>query len=574
MSDRKNSSTDSWDLEVDWIVVGSGGGGMTSALAAKHQGMSTLIVEKSGFVGGSTARSGGCVWIPNNYLALEGGLPDTPELARSYMAHTVGDRTPIELQHAFLNYGPQMIEFLRDHSQMHFEWSKGYSDYYAEQPGGFADGRALEPLPFNVYRLNSNFKYLRPPVMDGVHWTSMSLRGLQIMGGLRRHKEGRKQLLKTIGNTIKNLLTRQRMATLGQGVASRLYYSVIEAGIPVELNTPLTRLIEEEGRVVGVEVAKNHKPLRYRAKRGVLLSTGGFAHNQAMREKYHPYPTQARWSISAESNTGDGINAGAELGARLDLMEDAWWGPVSQVNSQQFPAFAVLERSTPGAIIVNGGGERYVNEAAPYADVVNAMHQGHNGSEVSHVPSWIILDRENRNSYFLGMTAPAMPLPGKFFRNEDFFKAPTLKALAEKIGVPADKLMATVEKFNGYAEAGLDPEFHRGESAYDQLFGDTHYKNSGLAPLTKAPFYAIKIVPGDIGTRGGLVTNEFAQVLREDNQVIEGLWATGNSMASVMGHSYPGPGATIGPSMTFGYIAALNAAGKIGAAEDKGTQSE
>ncbi|MBL4621143.1 MAG: FAD-binding protein [Immundisolibacteraceae bacterium] len=565
MASDKNTQSNNWDQEVDWIVVGSGGGGMTSALAAKHLGMSTLIIEKSGFVGGSTARSGGCVWIPNNYLVLEGGLPDTPELAKSYLASTVGDRTPTELQHAFLEYGPPMIEFLRDHSQMHFEWSKGYADYYAEQPGGFAEGRALEPLPFNLHKLKSNFKYLRPPVMDGVHWTSLSLRGLQIMGGLRRHPEGRKQLLKTIGDTLKNLLTFRRMATMGQGVAGRLYQSIIDADIAVELNTPLTRLIEEDGRVVGIEVAKNHKPLRYRAKKGVLLSAGGFAHNQAMREKYHPYPTQSRWSISAESNTGDGINAGSEIGGKLDLMDDAWWGPVSQTNSQQHPQFAVLERSTPGAIIVNGAGQRFVNEAAPYADVVNAMHQGHNASDISHVPSWIILDRNNRNSYFLGTTAPAMPLPGKLFRNEDFFKAKSLSALAQKIGIPADALEATVSKFNGYAEDGVDADFHRGESAYDQLFGDTHFKNSGLAPLTKAPFYAIKIVPGDIGTRGGLVTNEFAQVIREDNSVIEGLWATGNSMASVMGHSYPGPGATIGPAMTFGYIAAQNAAGQIGA---------
>ncbi len=563
MTDRDARPTVAWDEEFDWIVVGSGGGGMTSALTAHHHGLRSLIIEKSAYVGGSTARSGGCVWIPNNYLALEGGLPDSEDLARTYMAATVGDRTPPALQQAYLKYGPEMIRFLRDHSAMQFEWSKGYSDYYPEAPGGFADGRALEPVPFDGHQLGSNFRYLRPPVMPGVRYTSISLRAAQIMGGMRRHWSGRRQLLKTMYDTTRNILTRKAMLTMGQGIAGRLYHSVLRAGIPVERNTALTRLIQEDGRVLGVEVTRNFKPRRYRATRGVLLAAGGFAHNQAMRDQYHPQPSQAAWSIAVESDTGDGIRAGHAAGARLDLMEDAWWGPVSQIGGQRYPNFSVTERSTPGAMVVNSQGERFVNEAAPYSDVVHRIHELHNSGGVSHVPCWIILDRTNRNSYMLGLAMPALPLPRKFFEHEDFFKAPTLQALAQQIGVPGDRLLASVRKFNAYAESGVDPEFHRGESAYDRIFGDPHFRNPNLAPLIKPPFYAVKLYPGDIGTRGGLVTNALAQVLDQDGGVIQGLWATGNSMASVMGHSYPGPGATIGPSMTFGYVAALAAAGKI-----------
>jgi 3-oxosteroid 1-dehydrogenase len=503
------------------------------------------------------------VWIPNNYLALEGGLPDSEELARAYMAATVGDRTPAALQEAYLKHGPQMIAFLRDHSAMHFEWSRGYSDYYPEAPGGFAEGRALEPLPFDGHQLGEHFRYLRRPVMLGVRYTSISLRRVQIMNGLRRHPSGRRQLLKTVVDTARNVLTRKPMLTMGQGVAGRLYYSVLQAGIPVELETPMTRLIVEDGRVVGVEVLRQYQPRRYRATRGVLLAAGGFAHNQTMRDQYHPQPSRSAWSIAVESDTGDGIRAGQALGARLDLMEDAWWGPVSQVGGQRYPNFAVTERSTPGTLMVNSLGERFVNEAAPYSDVVHRIHELHNQSGVSHVPCWIILDRANRNSYLLGLSPPSLPLPRRYFEHGDFCKAPSLDALAAQIGVPADRLRASVQTFNRYAETGVDADFHRGESAYDRVFGDPHFRNPNLAPLTKPPFYAIRLYPGDIGTRGGLVTNDRAQVLDGQGRVIEGLWATGNSMAAVMGHSYPGPGATIGPSMTFGYIAALAAAGKL-----------
>lgn len=563
MSDQDSRQTDAWDREVDWIVVGSGGGGMTSALIAHHHGLSTLIIEKSAYVGGSTARSGGCVWIPNNYLALEGGLPDSPELARAYLAATVGDRTPAALQEAFLRHGPDMIAFLRDHSAMHFEWSRGYADYYPEAPGGFADGRALEPLPFDGHLLGAHFKHLRRPVMLGVRYTSISLRRVQILGGFRRHASGRRQLLRTLADTARNVLTRKAMLTMGQGVAGRLYHSVLQAGIPVERETPLTRLIVEDGRVTGVEVLRQFQPRRYRARCGVLLAAGGFAHNQAMRDQYHPQPSRADWSIAVESDTGDGIRAGQAVGANVDLMEDAWWGPVSQVGGQRYPNFAVTERSTPGSLMVNSQGDRFVNEAAPYSDVVHRIHELHNRSGVSHVPCWIILDRANRNSYLLGLAPPALPLPRRYFEHGDFHKADSLDALAAQIGVPADRLRASVQTFNRYAENGVDPDFHRGESAYDRVFGDPHYRNPNLAPVSTPPFYAIRLYPGDIGTRGGLVTNERAQVMGADGRPIEGLWATGNSMASVMGHSYPGPGATIGPSMTFGYIAALAAAGKL-----------
>lgn len=552
-----------WDKEVDWLVVGGGGAGMVSALTAHHLGLDTLLIEKAQYIGGSTARSGGVVWIPNNYLALEGGLPDTPELARTYMSNTVGNRVPSELQDAFLEYGPRMIAFLRDHTQAVFRWSKGYSDYYPEAPGGFAEGRALEAVPFNGSLLKENAKYFRPPVLSGTHYSGVVLYDLFKVARMRRNWDGRWRFVRAAFDTVKNRLLGRKVMTLGQGTAGRLFYSLICAGVPFEVNTALKSLIAENGRVVGAEVSRNGQTLFYRARRGVALTAGGFARNQAMREKYLPQPTDARWSLAAESDTGDAIRAGEALGAKLDLMDDAWWGPVSHVHSKDDPHFLVLERSLPGSMVVNSRGERFVNEAAPYCDVVERIYEIHNNSNTSCVPAWVVIDKAYRDYYMIASTMPGQRLPAAWFESGDIVEAPGLESLAAKLGIPADRFKQSVETFNRYAETGVDSDFGRGNSAHDRMYGDPYFKNPNMAPLTKPPFYAIRIFPGDIGTRGGLVIDRQARVVSQSGKVIEGLWAAGNSSATVMGNSYPGPGATIGPAMTFGYVAALSAAGKL-----------
>ena len=563
MSNGESSSKVNWDKEVDWLVVGGGGAGMVSALTANHLGLDTLVIEKAPYLGGSTARSGGVVWIPNNYLALEGGLPDTPERARTYMANTVGNRVPSDLQESFLEHGPKMIEFLRDHTETIFGWSKGYSDYYPEAPGGFPEGRALEAIPFNGSLLKENAKYFRPPVLTGTHYSAVVLYDLFKIARMRRNWDGRRRFLRAAFDTIKNRLLGRKVMTLGQGTAGRLFYSILRAGIPFEVNTALASLIVEDGRVVGAEVSKDGRKLFYRAKRGVALTAGGFAHNQEMREKYLPQPTDTRWSLAAETNTGDAIRAGEALGAKLDLMDDAWWGPVSHIEGKDDPHFLVLERSLPGSMVVNGSGERFVNEAAPYCDVVDSIYEVHNNTDTPCVPAWVIIDQAYRDYYMVASTMPGQKLPARWLETGDVVEAPSLEALAAKLEIPADRFKQSVTTFNSYAQTGVDPVFGRGDSAHDRMYGDPYFKNPTLASLAKPPFYAIRIFPGDIGTRGGLVINKNAQVLSESGAVIEGLWAAGNSSATVMGNSYPGPGATIGPAMAFGYVAALSGAGEL-----------
>jgi len=294
------------------------------------------------------------------------------------------------------------------------------------------------------------------------------------------------------------------------------------------------------------------------AARGVVLAAGGFERNEQMRQRYQRPPIGVDWTTGATGNTGDAITAGEAAGAALDLMDDAWWGPSVPLPSGPF--FCLAERSLPGCILVNGAGQRFVNESAPYVDAVHAMYEGHSPA-IPHIPSWLITDQRYRDSYVFAGLPPGKPLPRRWYAAGSVFQSPAIAGLAGQAGLDPAALAATVARFNEFAAAGVDEDFHRGDSAYDRYYGDPRRRpNPNLAPLAKPPFYAIKIVPGDLG-KGGLRTDERARVLRADGTPIAGLYAAGNTSAAVMGHSYAGAGATIGPAMTFGYIAALDLAG-------------
>jgi 3-oxosteroid 1-dehydrogenase len=273
-----------------------------------------------------------------------------------------------------------------------------------------------------------------------------------------------------------------------------------------------------------------------------------------MRKEYQQAPIGTEWTVGAVENTGDGIEAGMRLGAEVALMDDAWWGP--SILLPRGPYFCLAERSLPGCVLVNQCGERFVNEAAPYVDAVHAMY------ETNSVPAWLIADQTYRNRYIFAGLGPRQPFPGRWYTFGAVRRAPTLAALAAEIDVPPDALRATVDRFNGFAESGVDADFHRGDSAYDRYYGDPRNRpNPNLAALRRPPFYAIRVVPGDLGTKGGLRTDTAARVLRADGSVIDGLYAAGNASAPVMGRTYAGPGATLGPAMVFGYLAALDMAG-------------
>ena len=346
-----------------------------------------------------------------------------------------------------------------------------------------------------------------------------------------------------------------KLLTLGQALAARLRLSLLDAQVPIWLSTPLDKLIVENGRVVGARTTKGGQPINIKANSGVVLAAGGFPLNKEMREKYQQHPISTEWTSASPGNTGDAIQMGQTLGGALDLMEDAWWGPAS-LPPGSVPFFHVGERAYPGGIIVNSQGKRFMNESAPYVDAVKEIYR-HNHEDSRTIPSHFIMDQRFRNKYLFGTLFPLVSIPQEYLDSGYFVEADTLEELAESIGVDVQGLQESIKRFNQFAGNGADQDFNRGDSAYDRYYGDPTVKpNPCLAPLNKPPFYSVKIYPGDIGTKGGLVTDEKARVLKEDGGIISGLYAVGNTSASVMGNSYPGPGGTIGPAMTFGYIAA------------------
>ncbi|MFD8500725.1 3-oxosteroid 1-dehydrogenase [Amycolatopsis sp. NPDC059657] len=534
-------------MNVDVIVVGTGAAGMTAALNAARHGLDVVVLEKAAKFGGSTARSGGGVWIPGNEALSK---PDTPEDARAYLEAIVGDVVPAERRTTFLERGPEVVRFLHEHTPLRLQWVPNYPDYHPEAPGGRAHGRSAEPIPLDGHVLGAELANLEPPYSApplGVPITQADFRWLSLIA---RHPRGVLRLFSLAWRGVVGRVRGQRLLSMGQALAAGLRAGLQHANVPVRLNTPLTDLLVEDGRVVGVLTGDEE----IRARRGVILASGGFEHNEEMRTKYQRAPIGTAWTVGAKANTGDGITAGLKLGAAVDLMDDAWWGP--SIPLPNGPWFALAERSRPGSLMVDVHGVRFVNESAPYVEAVHAMY-GEGDGPGEHVPAWLVFDQRYLNRYMFTGIGPRQPLPGRWFKAGIVAKASSIASLAERIDVPATALAATVNRFNAFAREGVDKDFHRGRSAYDHYYGDPRHKpNPSLGPLEVAPFYAVKIVPGDLGTKGGLRTDIQARVLREDGTVIEGLYAAGNASAPVMGRTYAGPGATLGPAMVFGYLAA------------------
>ncbi|HWV27006.1 MAG TPA: 3-oxosteroid 1-dehydrogenase [Aeromicrobium sp.] len=552
----------------DVIVVGAGGAGMTAALTAAHQGLSTVVLEKSGYFGGSTARSGGGVWVPGNRALKAAGQVDADdaEQAKLYLQSIVGDAVPAVRRDTFIDRGPEMLEFVLDHTPLRLAWVPEYADYLPEQPGGRARGRSVEPVPMDGRILGEELRRLHPPYTKApanLIVTQADFRKISL-GPLRTFRAARTMIRILLTKAV-NTLRGRKMFAMGNALTISLRKGLQDAGVVVEYDTELTDLIVEDGRVVGVRAIRtgqgsHGEQIDVRATRAVILGAGGFEKNEAMRTKYLPSPTDPDWSTASQFNTGAAIEAGAAVGAALDLMDDAWWGPTIPLPSG--PWFCLAERNLPGSIIVNSAGQRFMNEALPYVEATHEIYRGE-ATGVSHVPAWMIIDQRYRNRYLFAGLSPRQPFPGRWYKHGAVVKAGSLSELADKIGVPADGLTATIERFNDFADRGVDEDFGRGRSAYDQYYADPKVApNPSLARIDQGPFYAVKIVPGDLGTKGGIVTDERARALRPDGTVIEGLYAAGNCSAAVMGRTYAGPGATIGPAMTFGYLAALDAAGR------------
>lgn len=541
-----------WDHEIDFLVVGSGGGGMAAALTAHDEGMSTLIVEKAEKFGGSTGISGGGIWIPNNPTLRAVGHDDSRESIRRYLDVLTEGKVPPARLDAFVDNGPAAMELLARSKWWRLFWTKGYADYHPEYDGGRPLGRSVECKPFDTRKLGEDERFQRPNSMKGPLGLWITAADYRDLAMVKRTWRGRWKSVVAAWRVSSNVIRRRHMATGGRALVARLRMALKDAGIDLWLETPMTSLVVEDGRVVGIEVTREGRTQRIRGRQGVLLACGGFDHDPQLRDTWLPEGGRANHSLGARENTGDGIKAGLTLGAAVDFMDDAWWMPsVEHPSGASIPL--VSERAIPGQVIVDTEGRRFTNEASPYVNFVHDQLEG------KHLETWCVMDSRARSRYPYAQILPGVPFPKSFYEAGTVHKASSLRELAVAIGVPADNLVATVERFNGFVAAGIDEDFSRGVSVYDHYYGDPTLPNPNLDVIDKAPFYAVRIEIGDLGTKGGLVSDEHGRVLREDGSVIDGLYATGNASASVMANEYAGPGATIGPSIVFGYIAARDA---------------
>ncbi len=542
------------DFSKRIIVVGSGSAGFLAALAAKEASLEPVIVESTDKLGGSSAMSGGGAWIPNNPLMLRAGVRDSYEDARKYMDITIGDVGPAsspERRDTYLREGPKMVEWL-EKLGMRLHYGKGYADYYPELPGGKPIGRLVEPEPFDLKKLGDWKNKLNISISIPVY----TLDGVKIALSMRSFSAFL-HTANVIGiRTLGSMIIGKKLAGIGGALIGQLTYLALQRDIAIWLNTPMVELIHEDGEVKGVIVEKEGKRTELRG-RAVVLTAGGFPHNNEMRQKYHPHPISTDWTVAHKGNVGTAIQAGIDIDAATALMDDAWWGPCF-IDSKGTSQFMIWERSFPYSIIVDKSGKRFMNESASYVDCGHWQYE--RNKELPAIPAYLIFDQHHHKYYPLGVGLPGAE-PKEYFESGMLTKADTLAELAKKMDIDAKGLEETAERFNQFALNGKDEDFHRGDSAYDRVYSDPKVKpNPNLAPLTKPPFYAVRVWPGDLGTKGGLLTDEYARVLREDGSIIKGLYAAGNTSASVMGHTYPGPGSTIGPAMVFGMIAGQNAA--------------
>jgi 3-oxosteroid 1-dehydrogenase len=562
-----------WDRSVDLLIAGSGGGGMVAGLAALDCGLEPLIVEKQALVGGSTGLSGGIVWLPNNPLMRAEGIADSHEDGLAYLADVVGDigaPSSPERREMFLTAGYEMINFLI-RKGVRLIRCAGWSDYYPNHKGGNESGRAVEGIPFDAAELGEWSDKVQPPLAKNYGYAVLTneLRSVQYFN---RSPRAFAVATRVFARTAAARAARRQILTNGSSLIGQMLKVLIglsDGAPPLWTKTAMEDLIVEDARVVGARIIRDGKPLNIEARKGVLLAAGGFSHNKEMRRQYSgDQPNEAQWSIANAGDTGEVLQTAMRLGAKTDLLDEAWWLPsVFIANGGAAAASLGSGRQRPGAIYVDSTGRRFCNESNSYVEVGKAMYAN------KAVPCWMIFD----DGYVRRYVTSASPwkrlkrgqhLPPELIESGAVKRGDSIGDLARQIELPADELARTIARFNEFAAKGLDPDFARGQSAYNDCLGDPGYRpNAAVGPLNRAPYYATRVFPADVGTCGGVITNEHAQVLDEHDRVIEGLYATGNTTATVMGRTYPGAGASIANSMVFGYVAARHAAGRRVAGE-------
>jgi len=563
-AERYGPDPDSPPEAVDWLVAGSGAAGMTGAVVAGEMGGSVLVVEKEPLYGGTTTKSGGVAWIPGNHRQAELGISDSVEEGYSYLKGLIGDTVSDARVRAYAEQAREMLRFMMDRTPLHYTPLPAYMDYYETLPGYKTGGRSMDPRPFNLRRLGSEAEKIR----DDHHGLMPFNITVEEGRGLGEMKLGSFLLgIKLMSRYWLDIPSRLRgrpdqRATLGPAVVASLRRALMDRGIPLWLDVPMRELLVERGRVVGARVERGGRPIEIRARRGVLLATGGFSRNAQMRRQYQRPPTGADWTASAPGSTGDGIAMGRAVGAGLDFMGSAWWSPTYKLPDGRTLAL-IAGKAYPGSFMVNGRGRRFTNEAQPYEDLVKDQYASEARGERA-IPCYLIFDSLYRGKYPVGHIRPGKlsrgVMPPSLFDSGLLTRADSIERLAVGLGIDAERLCRTVARFNEFARQGRDPDFGRGDTLHDRYYADPKVRpNPCLGPLEKPPFYAMRCEAGDLDTKGGLNCDEFGRVLDESDRAIPGLYAAGNASAAVMGDTYPGAGATIGSAMTFAYIAARHA---------------
>ncbi|ARS26230.1 FAD-dependent oxidoreductase [Sphingomonas sp. KC8] len=554
-----------WDHETDVLVVGSGAGAMTAAIVAADHHADVLVIEKGELFGGTSATSGGVIWIPNSHLAKAAGQQDSREEAIQYISALAGDVEPGRIE-AFVDMAPAMLQYVEREADVLYN-SIPYTDYHAELPGGKLGWRSHDPVPLDGRLLGDDLNKLRPTHPAAMLFGKISWTAAEAAPMITRWPGWISSMIKVlwryysdVGQRLKS--DRSRYLTGGNALVGRLKLAMDRRKVPLWRKTAFDDLIIEGGRVVGVTVIRDGQTQRIRARKGVILGAGGFERNSELRGENLRRSPDPDVSGGQPDNKGDALVAAQRAGAATQRLDSAWWAPTVKVPGEDRARPLFFERSLPGSIIVNQAGKRFTNEAASYHIVGKEMFEKNvPGAETT--PAYIIFDATFRHKYPMG---PVMPLfPDFTMRGEVkqiLTKANSIAELGAKLGLPVEALLETVERFNANALRGEDPDFGRGHQPYDRYYGDPKVQpNPNLLPLEKGPFYALPVNPGDIGTNGGLVTDSNGAVLDEAGKRIPGLYAIGNTASSVMGRSYPGAGATIGPAMTFGYAAARDVTG-------------
>jgi succinate dehydrogenase/fumarate reductase flavoprotein subunit len=555
------------DLEVDLLIAGAGPAGMTAALIASLEGLNVLLCEKSNQVGGTGSTSAGTLWIPGNSQSRAVGFTDSAGQADRYLDALIGEGANRDIRKAYLQTGPAAIDYLCERSDVQFLPCGTHPDYRSNMPGAAVAGRAIVPEPFDGRLLGSEFWRIRPPVPE-----------FMLFGGMMVGKADISRLIgrfKSIGNFIysakllaRYLIDRSKYPRgtrlmMGNALIARLFYSLRRHNVPIIFDASIIDLAGDRDGVTGARLNNGGKEILVKARKGVVLATGGYGHNKHFRSAFMPQPVP-EYSMSCEGNQGDGLDIGRRLGAAIapEQCTSGLWTPVSVVprsdgTSGLFPHL-VLDRAKPGLIAVNSAGRRFVNEATSYHDFVLAMFESNKATP--SIPAWLVCDAAFIAKYGLGVVYPGHRNPGKFLESGYLAGARSLEELAPKIGVEADQLRDTVTRYNGFAETGVDVDFGKGETELNRFNGDVSHKpNPCIGPVTTPPFYALAVWPADIAVSTGLATDADARVLATNGKPIPGLYACGNDMASVMAGSYPGPGTTLGPAVVFAYRAVMHA---------------